>query len=73
MWGDSHVTNVIICSMSDVYYNVCHSKSKVHESSFLPSSIVTNDGPILLSIEGKWFEVIMHMTKFECSYLAHSK
>ncbi len=32
---------------------------------FLHASIITNDGPMLLIIEGKWLETILHMTKFE--------
>jgi hypothetical protein len=45
-------------------YNAYHSKSKVKKSSFLCGSIVTNDETILLTIEGKWVEGIVHMTKF---------
>ncbi len=74
VYGNHHVTlNVIICSICDVHCNACHSKSKVHKSSFLWGSISTNDGPILLTIEGKWFETIMHMTKFEFLNLARLK
>jgi hypothetical protein len=59
------VTYVIICSMGDFHCNFCNSKSKVHKSCFLQGSIATNDWFILLTIKGNWFEVIMHMTKFE--------
>ncbi len=59
--------------MGDLHYNVYHSKSHVHKLSFLRSSIATNDGPILLTIEGKLLEAIVHMTKFEFINLGHSK
>ncbi len=62
--GNYYVTDVIICSTSHVHCNACHSKSKVDKSSFLQGSIATNDGPILLTIEGKWLEAIVHMAKF---------
>jgi hypothetical protein len=74
MHGIFHVLNVIIiCSTCNVHYNVCHSKSKVHKLGFLRGSIATNDGPILLTIEGKCFEVTMYLTKFEFLNLAHPK
>jgi hypothetical protein len=73
MCGNSHVTNVIICSTSDVHYNAYHSKSKVHQSSFLQGSIVTNDGIILLTIEGKWLEAIVHMIEFDFLNFIHQK
>jgi hypothetical protein len=59
--------------MGDVHCKVCHSTSKVHKISFLQGSIVTNDGPILLTIKGKWFETIVHMTKFEFLNLVRPK
>jgi hypothetical protein len=59
--------------MGDVHYDVCRSKSKVHKSSFLPGFTATNDGPILLTIEGKWLEVVMHIIKFEFLNLFHPK
>jgi hypothetical protein len=61
----SKLPNVIIFPMGGVHYNVCHSKSMVQKLSFLCGSIATNDKPVLLTIEGKWFETIVHMTKFE--------
>jgi hypothetical protein len=71
--GNCYVIDVIICSTSHVDYNARHSKSKVHKSSFLQGSIATNDGPILLSIEGKWLETIVHMAKFGFLNLACPK
>jgi hypothetical protein len=62
-----------MCSRNDVHCNACHSKSKVHKSSFLRGSITTNDGPILSTIEEKWLEAIGHMTKFEFLNLVHPK
>jgi hypothetical protein len=59
--------------MGDVHYNVCCSKSKVHKLGFLWSFIATTNEPILFTIEGKWLEVIVHITKFEFLNLAHSK
>jgi hypothetical protein len=51
--GNYHVLDVIIFSMGDVHCSVFRSKSKVHKLSFLWGSIATNDGLILLTIEGK--------------------
>jgi hypothetical protein len=53
--------------------NAYQSKSKVKNSSFFCGSIATNDEPILLTIESKWVEAIMHMTKFAFLNLIHSK
>jgi hypothetical protein len=52
------------CQRVGVHYNIC-SKSIVQKLGFLHGSIATKDEPILLIIEGKWLEVIMHMSKFE--------
>jgi hypothetical protein len=41
--------------------------------SFLRGSIATNVELVLLTIEGKWFEAIVHMTKFEFLDLPHPK
>jgi hypothetical protein len=71
--GNYHVANVIICSIGDVHCNICHSKSKVHKLCFFQGSIATNDGPIILIIEGKWLEKIVHMTEFEFLNLVHPK
>jgi hypothetical protein len=35
----------------------------VQNLGFLCGSITTNNEHVLLTIEGKWFEVIMHLTK----------
>jgi hypothetical protein len=40
---------------------------------FLCGSISTNDEHVLLIIEGKWLEAIMHMTESEFLYLNHPK
>jgi hypothetical protein len=45
----------------------------VQKLGFLRGSIVTNDEHVLLTIESKWFEAIMHMTKFEFLDLFHPK
>jgi hypothetical protein len=41
--------------------------------SFLHGSITINDEHVLLTIEGKWFETIVHITKFEFLDLPHPK
>jgi hypothetical protein len=64
-YGNCHVLDVIIWSTCDIHCTICHSKSKVHTSSFHWGSITTNDGLILLNIEGKGFETIVHMIEFE--------
>jgi hypothetical protein len=52
--------------------NKCHnfsngwcSKSTVQKLGFLCGSIATNDKANLLTIESKWLEAIVHMTKSE--------
>ncbi len=54
--GNCHVVDVIIRSTTDVHCNVCNSKSNVH-ICFFHGSIAT--------IEGKWHDEILRMTKFE--------
>jgi hypothetical protein len=61
------------CSTGNVHCNAYHSKSKVHISSFLRGWIATNDGRIILIVEGKWFKVIIHLIEFEILNLAHPK
>ncbi len=73
MCGNCHVMDVIICSTTDVHCNACNSKSNVHKSYFFHGSIATNDGSMLLTIEGKWHKMILLMTKFEFLDLVHSK
>jgi hypothetical protein len=63
--GNCHVANVTISLTGGVYCNACHSKSKVQNFGFFHGSIATNDEPMLLTIEGKWLETIMHMTETE--------
>jgi hypothetical protein len=63
--GNCHVTDVIISPIGGVYYNACHSKSTSQKLSFFCGSIATNDELVLLTIEGKWLEIIVHMTEFE--------
>ncbi len=70
--GNCHVTNVTISPMGGVYYNAC-SKSTVQKLNFLHGSIATNDELVLLTIEGKWLEVIVYMTKSEFLDLPHPK
>jgi hypothetical protein len=50
---------------SGVYCNTYHSNPTIQKLGFLHHSITTNDEPMLLTIEGKWLEVIVHMTKFK--------
>jgi hypothetical protein len=57
-----HVVDVAISPTGGVYCNAYHSKSMVQKLSFLRGSITTNDELVLLIIEGKWFEAIVHMT-----------
>jgi hypothetical protein len=68
-----HVANVIISLMGGVHCNVCRSKSTIQKLSFLHGSITTNNEPMLLTIEGKWLEKIVHMTKSEFLDLPHPK
>jgi hypothetical protein len=37
----------------------------VQNLSFFRGSIVTNDEPVLWTIEGKWLETIVHMKEFD--------
>jgi hypothetical protein len=63
--GNCHIVDVIISPTGSVNRNVCCSKSMIQKSGFLHGSIATNDELVLLTIEGKWLEAIMHMTAFE--------
>ncbi len=69
--GTCHVLDVIISPMGGVYCNDCCSKSMVQNLGFFHGSIVTNDEPMLLTIENKWFEAIVHMIEFEFLDLLH--
>ncbi len=60
-----HVIDVTISPIGGVYCIDCHSKSTIQKLSFLCGSIATNDELVLLTIEGKWLETIMHMKKLE--------
>jgi hypothetical protein len=71
--GNCHVANVIISPTSGVHCNVCCSKSMVQKLNFLHGSIATNDEPMLLTIDDKWFEIIVHMIKSEFLDLPHPK
>jgi hypothetical protein len=62
--GNCHISNVTISPTCGVYYKAC-SKSTIQKLGFLHGSIATNDEPMILTIEGKWLEAIVHMTKFE--------
>jgi len=66
-----HVADVINCPMGNVHCNVC-SKSKVKKLSFLYDSITTNNKS-MLTIEGKWLEVIAHMIQFAMLNFLHPK
>ncbi len=68
-----HVANIIIFPMGGVHCNTCHSKSTIEKLGYSRGFITTNDELVLLTIEGKWLETIMHMTKFEFLDLFHSK
>jgi hypothetical protein len=63
--GNCHVADVTISPTSGVYYNVFHSKSMVQKLGFLHGFITTNVEPMLLTIEGKWLETIIHMIESE--------
>jgi hypothetical protein len=71
--GNYHVANVINSLMGGVHYNACCSKSIVQKLGFLDGSIITNNEPILLTIEGKWLEKIVHMTKSKFLDFPHPK
>jgi hypothetical protein len=71
--ANCHVANVIISPTSGVHYNTYCSKSTIQKLSFFHGSIATKDELVLLTIEGKWFEAIVHMTKFEFLNSFHPK
>jgi hypothetical protein len=71
--ANCHVTNVIISPTGGVHCNVCCPKSMVQNLCFLHGSIATNDEHVLLTIEGKWLEAIVHMTKSKFLDLPHPK
>jgi hypothetical protein len=71
--GNCHVMDVIISLMGGVHCNVLF-KINVQKLYFICGFIATNDEPMLLIIEGKWFETIVHMmTKSKILYLLHPK
>jgi len=62
--GNRHVANIIISLTSDVHCNVCRSKPKDVNFEFLCATILTIEKHMLLTIEGKWLETIVHMIEF---------
>jgi hypothetical protein len=60
-----HVVDVTISPTYGVYCNACCSKSTIQKLGFVRGFITTNDEFVLLTIEGKWFETIVHMTESE--------
>jgi hypothetical protein len=70
--GNCHVTDFTIFLIGGVYNDYC-SNSMVQKLSFLRGSIGTNDELMLLTIEGKWLEAIVHMTKSKFLDLPCSK
>jgi hypothetical protein len=61
-----HVMDVIISPTCGVH---CNLSFKINSSIFFLffcGSITTNDEPMLLTIEGKWFETIMHIMTNIC-------
>ncbi len=71
VWINCHVTNITISLTCGVYCNVNRLKSTV--KNFLHDSIITNDEHVLLIIEDKWLQVIVHMIEFEFLDLLHPK
>jgi hypothetical protein len=69
--GNCHVADATISPASGVYFNICCSKSMVQKLGFIRGSITTNDEHVLLTIEGKWLEGIVHMTEFKFLDLPH--
>jgi hypothetical protein len=67
-----HIADVIISSMGSVHCNTCHSKSTIQKSGFLHGSITSNDELMLLIIEGKWLETIVHITSSTLHFNSHS-
>ncbi len=63
-----HIVSVINFLTCSVHCNACHLKS-----SFFYGSVATNDEPMLLTIEGKWLEAIVHMMESEFLDLLHAK
>ncbi len=65
MCENRHEVDVIIFPTGGVHCNACRSKSMVQKLGFLHGFIITNDEPMLLTIDGKWFEIIVHMIESE--------
>jgi hypothetical protein len=63
--ANCHVKEVTIFPTCGVYCNVYRSKSTIQKLGFFRGSIATNDEHVLLIVEGKWLEAIVHMTKFK--------
>jgi hypothetical protein len=71
--GNCHVIDVIISPIGGGHCNACCSKSMVQKLSFIYSSIAPNDEFVLLTINSKWFEIIVHLKKIEFLNLLRPK
>jgi len=64
MCGNFHVLKIIKYLIGNEHCNVYYSKSKVHKSMpLLHGSIIMNDERLLITIDGKWLEAFVHITK----------
>jgi hypothetical protein len=61
--ANCYVAKVTISQKGGDYCNAYRSKSMIQKLSFFRGSIATNDEFVLLTIEGKWLEAIVHMTE----------
>jgi hypothetical protein len=54
----------MISLIGEMHCNACNLKSNVYKSNFFCGTIATNDKPLLMIIEGKSLEAIVHMIEF---------
>jgi hypothetical protein len=53
---------VVSTTNDDVNCNVCHGKNTIKKARYLCVSIATIGNPFILTIEGQWLKVVVHMS-----------
>jgi len=57
-----HTLDIVVSTTNDdVNCNVCHGKTTTKKARYLCASIATTRDPIILTIESKWLEGVVHM------------
>jgi hypothetical protein len=59
----SRLDIIVSTTNDDVNCNVYHGKTTIKKVGYLHASIATAKDPIILTIEGKWLEGVVHMSE----------